>query len=117
MSPRPSTEMARGPKLARAVVEAEGGGFGPTLVVEAAFFGSDGAVDGEFGLGVEGGDTEESRRRGRMRPDLLCILNGSRRSRRSTSKHLVTWGVGLAESGGDAARFSESQVLRLRLSR
>ena len=47
-----------GAEVAEAVVEAEGAGGVPAGVLEAAFFGPAGAVDGEFGLGVEGGGGE-----------------------------------------------------------
>jgi len=44
-----------GAEVAEAAVEAEGAGGVPAGVLKAAFFGAAGAVDGEFGLGVEGG--------------------------------------------------------------
>jgi hypothetical protein len=49
-----------GAEVAEAVVEAEGAGGVPAGVLEAAFFGAAGAVDGEFGLGMEGGGGGET---------------------------------------------------------
>jgi hypothetical protein len=56
-------EVERG-EVAEAVVEAEGAGGVPAGVLEAAFFGAAGAIDGELGLGVEGGGGEAEQENG-----------------------------------------------------
>ena len=47
-----------GSEVVEAVVEAKGSGRVPIIVGQTAFFATAGAVDGEFGLGVEGGGGE-----------------------------------------------------------
>jgi hypothetical protein len=53
-----------GAKVGKSVVEAEGSGSRPAGVVDLAFFCADGAVDCEFGLGVEGCGEEREQKDG-----------------------------------------------------